>query len=1209
MPYTGYKGSSGSYLSHSFASPAFGGSAPTVADTETPGEKSKSEMLQAAARLIFSGSESRAAQGRTYLKNNIHLYSPDELKQYGLDDFIEEKNKDHRNLFEKAAGEAKGAVGGAIIKTAQVLARPQQAAVHLEKTLGETLGTLGYGIIHGKGVGRSLDVAGQTARDDFKETGKAATDLSGAHDINMRQALGLNKDAGADPNAKTLDPFGGTPFLGRLEFHGGLGGVAAGAADTLGAVATDPLTFVSGPSKEAVSAATKTAEDLSPGLSERITKGIATEAEKKALKAELVKKADAAIKDGAKVRQGGVLKRIKDASIAESAGEKGSLRGLEGADLVAQRNLTALEATGAKGLASPGLRALAGNAADHLPEGLAAHIPGSTAASSLKDALGRAFVPRFGLAKEFGDDVAGKFGTAEEAVAGERTLAETEQNARLGNALAAARKIDKVNTDELRNVIYPAMETADETGSGAAKLADAYRADGKEAAASLVDVLDRERRIITEAQQGEGLLPEEIQHNVDTWMHRVATPEGAKQLEKMAEGKVPATLPGVKPNKMLAELKQTGATEARSFSPEAGVEQANREARAAGFKGDLFASDPVVSMRMRGAQATRAIAESHYLDEVGAITDPHTGEKLLLRSMPEDAEASATIAKKAEELGYVAHPAGPLGTIYGPPSVVKEVARFQDVVLNDSTIKGVQRGLDKAQKVWKAYATVPGVSAAFQMRNAESNFILNWIAGYKNPALYVRAAKLQRVMSKATDLIGREGVETLDDALDKVGAKAADKAMLKDAVKENVIGSSYARNDIATKEGAGFAGMSGVERAKAGIAHPIHTIVESQPGTHLGRTLNQGIEDNARLAHFIGAMGELGDVKSAADSVKKFLFNYEDLTAFEREKLKRVIPFYTFMRKNTELMAKTLAENPGKLRRLEMAQGALGDPNEPTLAGAALPGYAVDDGQVSVGPNMLGSVDDPLSAAIRTVAPAVHIAAMTPGIELIAPDFLKDPQGFKGAALDVLNLPGGPPAEFLKVLAEQATGKSLFTGQDLPATDKVGQLLKIANIIAPVGTKTDGIVNALEGKKGGGSVEDNRRAQLIKMFLGLNTTPYSKESSDRAFVGRNAQMQDLIDGLNKGKALDDPGRIPTVTELRALGIIPEKASKSKKANDPFASSSTAFSGSDAFGPAGRQKKPLTPGEKTQQRALIKSLLSSGQMTPADASAARTKLGL
>ena len=98
--------------------------------------------------------------------------------------------------------------------------------------------------------------------------------------------------------------------------------------------------------------------------------------------------------------------------------------------------------------------------------------------------------------------------------------------------------------------------------------------------------------------------------------------------------------------------------------------------------------------------------------------------------------------------------------------------------------------------------------------------------------------------------------------------------------------------------------------------------------TRANRNFGQQMENNSRLAHFITMMTtDKGKIKGngllnkkatgmgmnadeAAESVKRYLFDYGELTPFERDYMKTIIPFYTWMRKNIPLQFKAIAEHP-----------------------------------------------------------------------------------------------------------------------------------------------------------------------------------------------------------------------------------------------------------------------------------------------------------
>lgn len=70
------------------------------------------------------------------------------------------------------------------------------------------------------------------------------------------------------------------------------------------------------------------------------------------------------------------------------------------------------------------------------------------------------------------------------------------------------------------------------------------------------------------------------------------------------------------------------------------------------------------------------------------------------------------------------------------------------------------------------------------------------------------------------------------------------------------------------------------------------------------------IEENAKMVNFITHLQEGKSFREAGDLTNKVLFDYSDLSYFEKNFMKRIIPFYTFMRKNIPLQAWGVANAP-----------------------------------------------------------------------------------------------------------------------------------------------------------------------------------------------------------------------------------------------------------------------------------------------------------
>ena len=106
--------------------------------------------------------------------------------------------------------------------------------------------------------------------------------------------------------------------------------------------------------------------------------------------------------------------------------------------------------------------------------------------------------------------------------------------------------------------------------------------------------------------------------------------------------------------------------------------------------------------------------------------------------------------------------------------------------------------------------------------------------------------------------------------------------------------------------------------------------------------IGSALENNSRMAHYIAMrtrdIGELpnGSVRKrklnksmtpeqARDSVKRFLFDYDELTDFEKDVMKNFIPFYTWMRKNIPLQIQEMYKNPQRYRELPNMFGSIED--------------------------------------------------------------------------------------------------------------------------------------------------------------------------------------------------------------------------------------------------------------------------------------------
>ena len=174
---------------------------------------------------------------------------------------------------------------------------------------------------------------------------------------------------------------------------------------------------------------------------------------------------------------------------------------------------------------------------------------------------------------------------------------------------------------------------------------------------------------------------------------------------------------------------------------------------------------------------------------------------------------------------------------------------------------------DKTQNMWKGFATA--VRLPFHMRNMYSNWWQASLSGVKNPIRFVQAADIQKsFITKANSKI-------------QLGEKIYTYKELRTLANNlGVRGKGWLGADIDIKMFDEIDSM--VKYGKFRHLTP----------TKLGRKFGTMIEDNSRFAVFIDQLAKGKSAEDASRAVRKYMFDYEELTDFERKVMKRIIPFY-----------------------------------------------------------------------------------------------------------------------------------------------------------------------------------------------------------------------------------------------------------------------------------------------------------------------------
>lgn len=499
---------------------------------------------------------------------------------------------------------------------------------------------------------------------------------------------------------------------------------------------------------------------------------------------------------------------------------------------------------------------------------------------------------------------------------------------------------------------------------------------------------------------------------------RYETPEAAVEAGRAAKaglGNHPNPFTGQTMGTLKGRIPETRFTPSETImAPAAPLKGVDTEAQRVVQK---FGDNPVASLTRQGAEIDRDVARMKFTEGLAKITDD-TGMplvrpwddsltragfdevKLPTRQVMED----GTTVTQTESLAV-------------PKEMTQDFRRVIHVMHDDAALAHITRGMDKWMNLWKGYATVPlPFGSAFVLRNMEGNFWNGAILLGTHPGDWVKATKVQRAMWKGS----REG--DIYKYLDPQARQYVDEA-----INANVIDSGFYEADMDEAFDLAKTGKSG---SKWNPVSPNFGPIE------YGRRFNSAVERNARFAAFIGQRGKGLPAETAGHLVRKYLFDYGDLTDLDRS-IKKFVPFWTFTRKNIPLQLEHLIKQPGKYAALmHFRDAAMRESQnyDPT----AMPDYISQDGGFVLPDLGLGKT--PL--AIDSQLPATQaLDTLRPLGEL--PDVIRGkPDALSKFAADAINASGigGPivtPGGGLKTLMELALGKEAFSGRPFGRGEQV----------------------------------------------------------------------------------------------------------------------------------------------------------------------------
>ena len=387
---------------------------------------------------------------------------------------------------------------------------------------------------------------------------------------------------------------------------------------------------------------------------------------------------------------------------------------------------------------------------------------------------------------------------------------------------------------------------------------------------------------------------------------------------------------------------------------------------------------------------------------------------------------------------------------------------------------------DKFLNTWKGLTLItPG----FHMRNLFGNMFNSYAVG-------MDVASQSRYLGLAMQEM---------DQFQKIGKKLAQGASLSNSERkifETVRGYfeqgvSQTHRGIRDLEGVMEASAKGAQ--KGGLKGTFNNVIR------INFNFAEKMDDVQRYALYRWSLDKTGDGVKAANTVAEALFDYSHLTPFEKSYMKRLFPFYTFMKNNFVFQMKNIFRNPAQYAKLGRAYKYASE----DLAGYSLddlPDYATENMWLPL-PWTVDKNDEDAVAFLKATLPASDFT------ELVENPFKK--------GVTSITAP-------IKLLIEFGAGKDLFTGQPLEAFP--GQTSAM-----PEGT---GVLSSIRDRRGNLTITQSPLFIKIMNDLGLRA-PINIASAGLDVVDTLAGYQGTPENL--GDFLQRAG-IAGVSEMDRLKL-------------------------------------------------------------------------
>ncbi|MCR4330013.1 MAG: hypothetical protein NUV65_05735 [Candidatus Roizmanbacteria bacterium] len=481
-------------------------------------------------------------------------------------------------------------------------------------------------------------------------------------------------------------------------------------------------------------------------------------------------------------------------------------------------------------------------------------------------------------------------------------------------------KSGRYQEQTLRETVEGLVKKGTKETPDAGKLASQYLESGKttDLSPELKDIADY---VNTEFGKmwGEEYSSKLIKNKIADYVPHILTPEAKAFFQKSGQGftTLPTSLGAAKGRKLEGSILEANAI----------FKETLEKAGAKPF--DLFEPDLLKAFATRKKASIRALTMRGLVDDISNTFGKAPSEIGMVGKefgvldgvryvpVPENAiRFFPTLTDAGNKVLAVAKN----NRKFVPEGIAEGLKDINKVLINDDSMQNLLKMYDSTLSIWKK--SVTGIFPAFHGRNAMGGMFNNFIAGVKNPARYVQAEKLARNSSEIVELGGK---------------KYAYSELLDLMKQKGVIGQQGYIDVFSEVDKVAGIGSQGK------VGKVADTLFNKAPE----KTMN-AIETRLRGSLLIDRLAKGDSIDDAVKQVFKYHFDYapEAFTPFERNVMRRMIPFYTWTRRNIPLQIEQMYKQPGKFSAIGKTSRTLGGDQKET---ALLPKYMRGTTPISLG--------------------------------------------------------------------------------------------------------------------------------------------------------------------------------------------------------------------------------------------------------------------